>query len=299
MDFLILGSEGFIGSNAVQYFLFRGHTVYKADIVIKEEENYTVINPEHTDFSTLFSSVKYDVCINATGSANVQFSFNNPALDFSLNVVNVFLLLDAIRKYSPQCKFINISSAAVYGNPKTLPIDEKAELIPMSPYGLHKLYSEQICTEFYQHFKIPTKSLRIFSAYGEGQRKMLFHDLYKMASTSKDEVIRLFGTGNESRDFVHIEDIVSAMDLIIKANNFDGKAINVASGFEYTISEVVKIFLLAYNAEKKIEFSGNEKTGDPQNWQADITELSRLGFTPKISLSTGIKRYVDWLKEKK
>jgi dTDP-glucose 4,6-dehydratase/UDP-glucose 4-epimerase len=84
MNILILGSEGFIGSNAVNYFKIKKHTVHKADIVIKEEENYTVINPEHADFSSLFSKTKYDVCLNATGSANVQFSFSNPALDFSL-----------------------------------------------------------------------------------------------------------------------------------------------------------------------------------------------------------------------
>lgn len=299
MKILILGSEGFIGSKAVKYFSSYGHEVYKADIVIKEEENYLIINPEHTDFSALFSASGFDVCINATGSANVQFSFTNPTLDFSLNVVNVYLLLAALSKYSPQCKFINISSAAVYGNPKQLPIKEDAELLPLSPYGWHKLYSEQICMEFYRHYKIPTKSVRIFSAYGEGQKKMLFFDLYKKLSECKTGVISLFGTGNESRDFVHISDILSALDCIIQHGDFNGKAVNIGSGVEHKISDAVELFLSNYSPHCKIEFSGKEKAGDPQNWCADIGLLRSYAFTPKINLAEGIKNYISWLQEKK
>jgi UDP-glucose 4-epimerase len=296
---LILGSEGFIGSNSVKYFTSQGHEVYKADIVIKEEENYTVINPEHADFSSLFSLTDYDVCINATGSANVQFSFTNPALDFSLNVVNVYLLLDAVRKYSPGCKFINVSSAAVYGNPKKLPVPEDVDLLPLSPYGMHKLYSEQICSQFYQHFNLPTTSVRIFSAYGEGQKKMLFYDLYKKLPLAHTDTITLYGTGNESRDFIHISDILSALDCIIKHGEFNGKAINIGSGIEYKISYAVELFMSNYEVQYNIQFNGKEKTGDPQNWCADISQLESYGFTPKVDLATGLKNYISWLQEKK
>ncbi len=299
MKLLILGSEGFIGSNSVKYFSSLGHDVYKADIVIKEEKGYTIINPEHTDFSELFFLNQFDLCINATGSANVQFSFNNPSLDFSLNVANVYLLLDSMRKHNPRCKFINISSAAVYGNPTQLPVAEDAELLPLSPYGLHKLYSEQICKEFFSHFKIATKSLRIFSAYGEGQTKLLFYDLYKKMESVENKTISLFGTGNESRDFIHISDIMLAIECIIKHDEFDGEPINVGSGNEYKISEVVGCFLSTYNSDYTVKFNEQKKTGDPQNWCADIKKLRSLGFSAEVNIEDGIKRYVDWLKGKK
>ena len=117
MKILIIGSEGFIGNNAVKYFIHRDYQIFKADIIIKDAENYITINPEFPDFNRLFYKQKYDVCINASGAANVQFSFNYAALDYTLNVSNVFHMLEAIHQYNPTCKFINFSSAAVYGNP--------------------------------------------------------------------------------------------------------------------------------------------------------------------------------------
>ena len=94
-----------------------------------------------------------------------------------LNVSNVFKQLDAIRKFQPGCKYINLSSAAVYGNPESLPISEDHHLDPISPYGNHKKMAEEVCADFYTNYRIPTCSLRIFSAYGAGLQKQLFWDL--------------------------------------------------------------------------------------------------------------------------
>ncbi len=297
MRILVLGSEGFIGSNAVRYFEAKGYTVFKADIIIKEEPGYTIINPEHSDFTSLFLGKQLDACINATGSANVQFSFTNPALDYSLNVANVYLLLDAIRRYGEGCKFINLSSAAVYGNPSVLPISEEVSCAPLSPYGLHKLYSEHICKEFTDHFAVPTICLRIFSAYGEGLKKQLFWDLYKKLSAPVKSV-QLFGTGDESRDFIYIGDLVRALESILLHANFNGKAINVASGRETRISEVVQLFKTLLNSEIEIRFSGENKIGDPVNWRADISMLASLGFNATTEIDTGLKNYIEWVKGK-
>lgn len=297
---LILGSEGFIGSNAVSYFTQKGYFVYKADIVIKEEKNYTIINPEHTDFSSLFNEANYDACINATGSANVQFSFNNPALDYSLNVSNVFHILNAIRRCNPGCKFINLSSAAVYGNPKSLPIIENSVLTPLSPYGWHKLYSEQICKEFAVFFGLKTLSVRIFSAYGDGLKKQLFWDLnQKLLNTTKDKTITLFGTGDETRDFIYISDVLMAIECILVKSDFDGSAINIASGIETKIRDVVELFITLQEIPCKVEFSNQVKIGDPSNWRADITKLKELGFSQQTSIEGGLKNYIQWLREKR
>ena len=113
MKIIIIGSTGFIGSNAAAYFKERNNQVHCADIVLKESADYTIINPEFPDFARLFYNQKYDVCINATGTANVQYSFKNAALDYTLNVSNVYHMLEAIRQFNPTCKFINFSSAAV------------------------------------------------------------------------------------------------------------------------------------------------------------------------------------------
>lgn len=293
---LVLGSEGFIGSNAVKYFLSQGYQVTKADIQLKEEDNYILINAELPDFTSIFSGRTFDVCINATGAANVQLSFNHPGIDYSLNVANVYQILDAIRKYNPACKFINLSSAAVYGNPAETPIRETTPTDPLSPYGMHKLYSEQICREFSRFFHIQTISLRIFSAYGEGLRKQLFWDLFKKIRAAEG-VVELFGTGKESRDFIYIRDLVEAIGCVVRNGTFDGSVINIASGTESTIEFAAQCFVKAFNKEITVRFRGDNKIGDPLNWRTDIQLLSSLGFNNRYSLEDGINNYVKWVKE--
>jgi dTDP-glucose 4,6-dehydratase/UDP-glucose 4-epimerase len=300
MKFLILGSEGFIGSHLVRYFHALDFEVFEADITLKDAQNYFLINPELPDFSFLFLKNQFDVCINATGAANVQLSFKHPSLDFALNASNVYNILDAIRLYNPQCRFINLSSAAVYGNPRSLPVSETDDLRPLSPYGFHKLYSEQICNEFHSLFGINTLSIRIFSAYGEGLKKQLFWDLYQklLIAQNGDKVINLFGTGRETRDFIYVHDICRCVELILKNAEFDGRAINIASGIEIKIEDAVRHFISLYDADIVAKFSGNEKTGDPVNWRADITKIKNLGFSNPITIEDGLQNFVKWLKEK-
>jgi len=298
MKILVLGSEGFIGSHSVRHFRAAGHAVTAADIVLKQEKDYLLINPELPDFARIFTGAAFDLCINATGAANVQLSFSHPAVDYMLNVTNVYNILDSIRQYNPGCRFINFSSAAVYGNPVSLPIGESAALNPVSPYGYHKVYSEQVCSEFFRLFKVPSMSLRVFSAYGEGLKKQLFWDMYRKISEAKDS-IELFGTGNETRDFIYITDIMHAIDCVIAHAPFDGTAVNLASGRESSIKEVTDIFVRALRADVRIDFTGNNKIGDPLNWRADIALLSSFGFKSRYSLSEGINNYCNWLREKK
>lgn len=293
MKLLIIGSEGFIGSNAVNYFTQLGHQVFCADIVIKEQANYIAINPEFADFARLFYNQHYDVCINASGAANVQFSFKYAALDYTLNVSNVFHLLEAIRQFNPTCRFINFSSAAVYGNPQVLPITEDAPLNPLSPYGWHKVQSEQVCLEFYTFYKIPTLSLRVFSAYGPGLKKQLFWDLYQKAQTTGS--VAIYGTGNESRDFIYIDDLLNVVNLSIESAKFNGSVINVANGSELFIKDVVSVYFKML--KKDYHFTGEAKDGDPINWVANIDIIKRLGYIPKTEMIDGLRNYITWLEK--
>jgi dTDP-glucose 4,6-dehydratase/UDP-glucose 4-epimerase len=292
---LVLGSEGFIGSHTVRYLRERGYDVTAADIVLKSEDKYHVINPESPNFPDLFVARRFDACVNATGAANVQFSYSYPYLDFTLNAGNVYSILEAIRLYSPACLFINLSSAAVYGNPERLPVRETDPTAPLSPYGQHKLYSELICREFRRFFGIRTVSLRIFSAYGPGLKKQLFWDLYKKYRTSAD-AIQLFGTGRETRDFIFIGDLTRAIEAVLRSLSAEHEVINVASGTESTIEEAARLFIGCMDASRSLSFSGDVKQGDPLNWVADISVLSSFGFRPSHSLEQGITETAAWIK---
>jgi len=294
MKILIIGSKGFIGSHCVDFFTLKGFEVYQADVNESRDKNTYKIERQNSDFSKPFKEHQFDVCINASGSAHVGFSFENPSQDFELNVVNVQKILVAIRDYNSKCKFINFSSAAVYGNPQVLPIKENSVCKPLSPYGFHKLQSELLLTEYHKFFNLNTCSLRVFSAYGPRLKKQLFWDLYQKAL--QYDIVELFGTGIETRDFIYIDDLIHIIELIISNSPFHGSIYNVASNIETTIAEAGQIFIKEFAPEKNVAFNGEVKVGDPNNWLADISKISQVGYKRTVNLEEGIKKYVLWVK---
>ena len=297
MKILIIGSKGFIGSHCVDYFESKGHDVWTVDVNQFQGVNSFLVDRHNSNFSIPFQKHKFEICINASGSAQVGFSFENPSKDFELNVINVQKILIAIRDYNIDCKFINFSSAAVYGNPESLPISEKSSCIPLSPYGFHKLQSELLLMEYNKFFSLKTCSLRIFSAYGPRLKKQLFWDLYQ--KSTENQIVSLFGTGTETRDFIYIDDVIQTIDLIIHNSPFDGTTYNVGNNTETTIAEAASLFMATYSPEKELVFSGLEKVGDPINWKANNSKIVELGYKKRISLAEGIEKYVLWAKELK
>jgi dTDP-glucose 4,6-dehydratase/UDP-glucose 4-epimerase len=297
MKILVIGSKGFIGQHLKTFLVSKDHEVWGADVVVDyvHSEKYFLVDASNADFHEIFSAVVFDVCINCSGAASVPDSLQHPLRDYNLNTGNVFRLLDAIRANQPGCKFINLSSAAVYGNPTQLPITENFFPAPVSPYGIHKLMSENICTEFFQFFKIPTCSLRIFSAYGEGLKKQLFWDLYQKTKTGGP--ISLFGNGKESRDFIYILDLVEAVYLVALHGNFNGDVINIANGTEICIEDCVNKFYGLFDKPIQFNFIGETRKGDPNNWVADISIIQKLGYKQQHTLEDGLKYYYKWIKE--
>jgi UDP-glucose 4-epimerase len=295
---LIVGSKGFIGLHAMEYFSARAeYIVYGSDVVADYVSGkYFQIDAANSDFQELFQQVPFDVCLNCSGAASVPDSLVHPHRDFLLNTVNVHKILEAIRKYAPACRFINLSSAAVYGNPPHLPVKEDAICNPVSPYGCHKQQAEMICKEFYVHFGIKTCSIRIFSAYGEGLKKQLFWDL---AQKIKLNTIALYGTGDESRDFIHVKDIVRSMELVVKNAAFKAECYNIANGVQVSVREAASLLLSHLHYEGQLVFQGNMRPGDPLYWQADISKILQLGYSPEYSIDKGLKRYAEWLQEEK
>jgi UDP-glucose 4-epimerase len=296
MKAIVIGSKGFIGAHLQQYLLSKNIECWGCDVYTDyNEEHFFLVDASNADFNEAFSEQQFDVCINCSGAASVPDSLLHPLRDFTLNTFNVVKLLDAIRRHSPGCKFINMSSAAVYGNPQRLPITETAIASPVSPYGVHKLQSENVCSEYYRFFAIGTCSVRIFSAYGAGLKKQLLWDLFTKSKEHSN--ITLFGTGKESRDFIYVSDIVEAIWLIIQKGRFEAELYNLANGEEVQIEKIAGLFYGALRKNIVYTFSGEVRKGDPQNWVADITKLKELGYTPAVSLTTGIEKYIEWLRK--
>jgi UDP-glucose 4-epimerase len=256
---------------------------------------YHSIQLPDKELSGLLKDYLPQVCIHCAGPASVRSSMEDPSSDFYSSTVLTFEILDMLRLHSPACRFILISSAAVYGNPYSLPICEDHPLAPVSPYGFHKWQCEQLCQEFARVYGMATASARVFSAYGTGLRKQVIWDICEKAATRKS--LELYGTGRESRDFVHAVDITKALSLIAETAPMEGEAYNIGSGRQVSIAELANMILRMLGFEYKPHFNGVAPRGNPLNWQADISKIEALGFSPKIELEEGLKSFVDWCRE--
>ncbi|MBX7093148.1 MAG: NAD-dependent epimerase/dehydratase family protein [Flavobacteriales bacterium] len=285
---LIFGSSGFIGSNAM-HLLSPYYSCFGVDI----QESEQTINSDF--FYNEIKKVNPDFILFAAGSANVLRSKTEPEYDRKKNVTELEELLKAIVQSGQKIKLIHISSAAVYGNPERLPIEESSPTHPISNYGKHKLESEELVRHYHSAFQIPSIILRPFSVYGPPQKKLLFYDIYLKSKTQKS--ITLYGTGHESRDFIFIHDFITALHLIMQKGDFSSSIYNIASGTETSIREVASHFESLFPSHPVIQFGGESRGIDPENWRADISKLRAIGFVPSYNLKDGMQLYYDWLQK--
>jgi nucleoside-diphosphate-sugar epimerase len=301
LNILILGSEGFIGSHLVEFYKTKNGAIHGADLyeVGTQPYHYHKISRLSPEYDEILQDTPFDLCINAAGSGNVPYSVTHPVSDFEANALDTVRILDGLRKFQPQCRYLHISSAAVYGNPVQIPVHEESRLNPISPYGWHKLISESICKEYHSVYKMSVAIVRPFSVYGPGLRKQLFWDLAKKCEATRDQKIDLWGNGKESRDFIFIDDLMGAFHAVINSSRFQADVYNIATSVETSVYQASKMFVGLFNSNIKIEFSNSAREGDPQNWCADISRIQTLGFYPQVSLQDGLQRLILWMKSLK
>jgi UDP-glucose 4-epimerase len=188
-----------------------------------------------------------------------------------------------------------LSSAAVYGAPRQQPITEEHPLAPASPYGHHKKLCEAVCAEFTQIFSVRTACLRIFSAYGPGLRRQVVWDICAKAVHESEVVLQ--GTGTESRDFIHAQDVASAVHLVACTAPMQGEVYNVASGQDIRIETVARHLLERLAPGKRLRVTGVLPPGTPRQWRADIGRLRQLGFAPQVPFEQGLNDVVTWYQQ--
>ncbi len=294
----ITGIAGFLGRHIARHCAQLGWRVGGVDHIAPENAQISpgiiygqmkLPSPELADF---LRELAPDVCIHAAGRASVPLSMTEPAADFRDNTVLTFELLDLLRQHAPKCRFLLLSSAAVYGNPKTLPITETQHLSPLSPYGFHKRQCELLCQEFARIYGLATASVRIFSAYGPGLRRQVVWDICERLLTTGS--LSLKGTGAESRDFIHAADVARGLALLAEKAPAEGEIYNLSTGRETTIAELSSLLAAALKIPTSARFNGSVRAGDPLNWRADISKITALGFSPAVSLETGLAQVAAW-----
>jgi len=289
---LITGGFGFIGSNAVRYFS-NNFEIFVIDIFGKNIKNF--IQGE-VDIDNLKKfDTKFDYILHFAGSGTVSSAQKSPEIEYAKSVLSLKHLLDYCVKQNNNAKIIFSSSAAVYGNKYDIPIKEDFELNPISVYGKHKIEAENLLKKYYEEYGIKSNIIRFFSIYGNGLKKQLLWDFSNRLKNIKDNKINCFGTGHEKRDFVHISDCLSLVDILINSN-IDFGIFNGASGQETEIDTMLRLLCKEYNINKELLYDNIARDGDPFYLCADIGNAYELGFTPKVSVEAGIHKYASWFK---
>ena len=300
MKILITGNEGFIGKHLECHLKKRQADIYgwdRAGITKNGEEfasNRILLKEE--DVLRELSEINPNFIIHCAGNADVGNSVKMPRYDMESNYITTHNLLFSMKTLSMrQCRFVLLSSAAVYGNPTNLPISENSEKAPLSPYALHKQLAEETCLFMNKNYGLDTKIARIFSAYGPGLKKQIFWDMYqKIKNTGK---LSLWGSGLESRDYIFIDDLIRAIDLVMFKAPDNEIVYNVANGEEITIREAAECFARCMGIGcGNISFMGIRREGEPVNWRADVSKLVALGYQKEVPFKEGVQRYIDWIR---
>lgn len=299
---LITGISGFIGQSLAEYFskepikilgLSRkkiSSSFYKSQTTTYQSKN----------LAKIIDQFKPDVIIHAAGSASVGESFESPRQDFESSVLLLNSLLEGVRLSEYQPLVVFLSSAAVYGNVKKLPISEQEILKPISPYGYHKMMSEILLKEYSTVFNIPVLIARLFSVFGPKQKRLLLWELYEQFQNKNKKSVILEGTGKESRDYLYIEDLAGLLLKAIVKNQKGFNILNFASGKSHSIKKVAYSMKKILQSQKKVVFKGKIRAGDPNKWRADISLLEdRLNEKIMTRFEQRLKQcLIEWQKLK-
>ena len=297
---LITGAKGFIGSNVSKHFKNLGYKTYgigHGGLSIKESQNIGLDYWKKDDISItsiLEFNQQFDLIVHCGGSGSVGFSIEYPYDDFKKTVDGTLEVLEYMRLYNKNAHLIYPSSPAVQGEHPNYPIKECFVGKPASPYGYHKKIAEDLCQSYSEKYNLKVSIIRLFSVYGEGLKKQLLWDAYKKIVKADSEVI-FWGTGEETRDFIHVDDVLSIMTKLLKSDE-EFIIINGGTGQKHTIKDVVEMMRNFINPKIKIGFNNQINIGNPIYYWADIKKLNKYDFKADIKLEDGIKSFISWSK---
>jgi UDP-glucose 4-epimerase len=300
---LVTGGGGFIGSHLVAKLIQLGASV---SVVTRSiSENLPPILPRiQVVQSDLGEALRdnhlklgdYDLIFHLSGNPYVPPSVDDPVYDYNMNLHTTFHFLEQLRHQKRQPRFVYASSAAVYGNPKHMPVREDSPTFPLSPYGVSKLASEQYLAVYSQLYGLRGSSLRMFSVYGPGQHKQVVFDILKKLHANPRQ-IEVLGNGSQARDFCYISDVIQAMLVVAESAPGQGEVYNVASGESHSIGELVQILCRMGNVQPEIRFTGQIRQGETERWTVDISAICSIGFQPKVTFEEGLRQVKAWYEQ--
>lgn len=304
---LVTGCAGFIGSNLVEELLVKGHDVAGID----DLSTGRLENMEGMDFEFSRGSINdrglllkilkdADFVLHQAAIPSVPRSIANPIETNHANVDGTLNLLVCARDSGVR-RVVFASSSSVYGSIEQLPVKESAPAFPISPYALSKYAGEEYCRLFNDIFGLETTSLRYFNVFGprqnpDSQYSAVIPKFIKSMLSGKKPTI--YGDGEQTRDFSHIENAVRANMLALKAGKKScGRAYNIACGERINLNQLVEQINSVLGISIKPKYT-KQRAGDVRHSQADFSQAKKfLGYAPVIYFRDGLAETIDWYKK--
>lgn len=317
MKICVTGGAGFIGGNFV-YYMLEQHPDYQIVCLdaltyagnletlegIKNNKQFKFVKGDISDrtfINQLFEDEKFDVIVNFAAETHVDRSIVDPGVFLNTNVIGTQVLLDACRKFGIQ-RYHQVSTDEVYGD---LPLDrpdlfftEDTPIHTSSPYSASKAGADLLVLAYHRTFGLPVSVSRCSNNYGP------YHFPEKLiplmiSRALADESLPVYGNGENVRDWLHVYDHCSAIDLIIH-NGRVGEVYNIGGHNERTNLEVVKTILSTLNKPESLINYVTDRKGHDLRYAIDPTKIeTELGWVPKYNFDSGIKETIEWYIDNK
>ncbi len=299
---LVTGGAGFIGGHLVDRLMRDGYEVVVLDNFFAgkvgnirhhlESQSFQLVRGDVRNLGDVEKAVRdVDVVFHLAATVNVPLSMEDPLFINGVNIVGTLNLLDASLKENIE-RFVYISTCAVYGEARYLPINEGHPIMPLSPYGISKFTAEHYCRIFQMIHGLKTVCLRLFNVYGsrqsEGPYSGVITQFVSRLRQGKPPII--YGDGEQTRDFVYVKDVVEACMQALNSQDCVGEVVNIGTGKPTTINELAKVLMRMFGETGVKPEYAPVRAGDIQDSYADISKAEEvLGYKPEVRLKEGLK----------
>jgi len=305
---LITGGLGMLGSTIAHRLVACGAQVTIADAMLPLyggnlfnlhgiEDRVRVNYADIRDEGAMNQLVRgQDIIFDLAAQVSYTDSQEMPLLDVDINCRGHLVVLEACRHFNPEAKVIFTGSRMQYGKTLYNPVDAKHPMLPLSIYGVHKMTGEAYCQMYFHTHGIRTVAFRIANPYGP--RQQMKHSKYGIVNwfirlAMDEETIRVFGDGQQIRDYVYVDDIAEALILSGVSEATDGEVYNLGSGVETRFIDMARMVVETVGRGKieQVPWPDNYSSIETGDYVMDIAKVyDALGWQPKVTLAEGIER---------
>ena len=313
MKILITGAAGFIGSHLSEKYVYDGHIVYALDNLMNGNINNIQKILHKKNFKFIYDDIcrdeaysklptNLDAIIHLAAQIHVERSIVNPTETFGINVDGTLKILEFARMHDIK-KILYASTSEVYGSAEYAPMDEHHPLSAKHPYGVSKIAADRLCYTYNETYDLGVDILRCFNSFGPRQKDNGYGSAVSIfinrALQNKSPII--YGSGEQTRDYIFIEDTMNAYDKVLMAKGNPGKdSINFGSGKEISVNKLAELAIKYAAANKQLKpIHIDPRPIEVKRLLADISKANKLlGFKPKIDFEKGLALLIDWYRNR-